>query len=107
MPGDIHPARCRFCSSRKCHTHISIEVVGETRAVTIQASLILAAYRVLYHCLVNKVSLGVDMVADDDTGEEGWQAETDMTQDCFGDIGATPWGRWSNWQKPLKGGTDD
>ena len=68
---------------------VRIEVVGEGRAVTIPAALILAADRVLRHCLLNEFSLEIDMVDPEPDGK-GWEASTDGTQDACAH-GETPW----------------
>lgn len=56
---------------------VRIEILGEGRAVTIPASLILAADSVLKYVLASDGHLNIDMVEDDDTGEQGWEARTE------------------------------
>ena len=54
---------------------IRIEIPG-TRAVQIPCEVILE----------------VEIVEDDATQEQGWQASTDGCQDAIGDMAPTPWG---------------
>ena len=82
MPGKI--VNCTNLDS------VRIEILGEGRAITIPASLILAADRVFRACLVREEELDVCMVEDDETS--GWQARLDMGQGPFGKPAATPWG---------------
>lgn len=71
---------------------VRIEILGEGQAATIPASLILAMDRVLTAALVREESLDVDLVEDDATGEQGWQATLDMGVGAVGQMAPTPWG---------------
>lgn len=84
MPGKI--VTCANLDS------VRVEVLGESRAVTIPASLILAMNRVLRAALVREESLEVDLVEEDETKEEGWQAVLDMGVESAGEMAPTPWG---------------
>ena len=64
---------------------VRIEVLGEGRAVTIPASLLLAADRVFRHSLFTEDDLAIDKVADEVI--DGWEAVTDN----YRGIGETPW----------------
>ena len=76
---------------------VRIEVLGEGRAVTIPAGVILALDRVLRYCLLEESGLELDMVEDDRTGWQGWEAtcehptaeDVDTMLHAHGD---TPWG---------------
>ena len=70
---------------------VRIEVLGGGRAVTIPAALILAVDAALRCCAVEGVSLEVDLVSDDATGREGFQATLDMGQFAVGGMAASPW----------------
>ena len=75
---------------------VRIEVLGEGRAIMIPASLILAADKVLRHCLTEESSLDLDPVEDDETRWTGWeaQAESLLAEDADTILcvhGETPW----------------
>ena len=82
------PGRVVNCSNLDS---VRIEILGEGRAVTIPASLVLAADRVFRSCLVREEELDVAMVEDDATGRQGWQARLDMGQGPVGEMAGTPW----------------
>lgn len=78
---------------------VRIEVLGEGRAVNIPAALVLAVDRVLRHVLTGDgfLDLSLDMVEDDRTGWQGWEARTESTRadadpdDVLVAHGDTPW----------------
>jgi hypothetical protein len=70
---------------------VRIEFLGGSRSLTIPASLILAVDKVLRYCLLHEETLDLDMVQDEPTGVEGWQACLDMGQTECGDVNDTPW----------------
>jgi hypothetical protein len=76
--------------------YVRIDVLGEARAVTVPAKLILAIHYVLQRCLAGESSLEIDLVSDDSTGESGWQATLDMGQEAIGVVASTPWGALVN-----------
>lgn len=83
MPGRI--VNCTHLDS------VRIEILGEGRAVTIPAALILAADRVFRSCLAREEELDVVMVEDDETKRQGWQAHLDMGAGPVGEMADTPW----------------
>lgn len=77
---------------------IRFDILGAGRAVTIPASVLLAADTVLRYCIADDSGLDLDMVEDDATGWTGWEArcehpnlETDADTVLVAH-GDTPWG---------------
>ncbi len=82
---------------------VRIEVLGEGRAVSIPASLILAVDHVLRHCAIREVNLNVSTVQNDDADEANWIAITDSGVDATGDMAASPWSAIANLAVELEG----
>jgi hypothetical protein len=68
---------------------VRVEVLGESRALTVPANFVLAVDRVLRYCLEHDDQLSLDTCEDEGTGETLWEASLGNSR---GFCGETPWG---------------
>lgn len=75
---------------------VRIERIGVGSALSIPAELVLAIDCVMRYCVRSEGFLELDMVQDDKTGWEGWEARTESQSSNNADFvlvahGDTPW----------------